>query len=81
MLFRSHHPPDTTLDSLIEKGALPKEWRTSDDPNRQVPLLLPQSKFLIVVAGDPLRNRSLLYRQNFSQGYATSKKVRVTARK
>ena len=35
MMQADHHPPDTTLDSLIDKGALPKDWRTSDDPNRQ----------------------------------------------
>ena len=32
---------------------------------------------LIVVAGDPLRNRSCIYRQNFKQGYATTKKVEL----
>ena len=77
MMQADHHPPGTTLKGLIEKGDLPKEWQLSDDPERQVPLLLPQSKWLIVVAGDPLRNRSLIYRQNFMQGYATSKKVQL----
>ena len=76
MMQADHHPPDTTLAGLVEKGELPKEWRLSDDPERLVPLMLPQSQWLIVVAGDPLRNRSCIYRQNFSQGYATSKKVR-----
>ena len=33
----------------------------------------------IVVAGDPLRNRSCIFRQNFKQGYATSKRVRLPA--
>ncbi len=77
MMQADHHPPGTTLAGLVEKGELPKEWRVSDDPERMVPLMLPQSQWLIVVAGDPLRNRSCIYRQNFSQGYATSKKVRL----
>jgi len=77
MMQADHHPPDTTLAGLVEKGELPKEWHLSDDPERLVPLLLPQSQWLIVVAGDPLRNRSCIYRQNFKQGYATSRKVRL----
>lgn len=80
MMQADHHTPDTTLASLVEKGELPKEWRLSDDPDRLVPLLLPQSQWLIVVAGDPLRNRSCIYRQNFKQGYATSKSVRLPAK-
>lgn len=75
MTQQDHHPPGTTLAQLVESGKLPKAWGESSDPNRLVPLLLPQSKFLVVVAGDPLRNRSCLFRQNFKQGYATSRKV------
>ncbi len=55
MLQADHHTPDTTLSGLVEKGELPQEWRVSDDPDRLVPLMLPQSQWLIVVAGDPLR--------------------------
>ena len=77
MMQADHHPPDTTLAGLVAKGALPQEWRLSDDPDRLVPLMLPQTRWLIVVAGDPLRNRSCIYRQNFKQGYATSKQVRL----
>jgi hypothetical protein len=78
MMQADHHPPGTTIAGLVERGELPREWHLSDDPERLVPLLLPQSRWLIVVAGDPLRNRSCIYRQNFKQGYATSRKVRVT---
>jgi hypothetical protein len=31
----------------------------------------------VVVTGDPTRNRSCIYRQNFNQGYATSKKIQL----
>jgi hypothetical protein len=75
MLQADHHSPGTTLDGLVAKGELPPAWRTSEDPDRLVPLLLPQSEWLVVVAGDPLRNRSCILRQNFKQGYATSKKI------
>lgn len=77
MMLADHHTPGTTLAGLIDKGELPAAWRVSDDPERPVPLLLPQSQWLIVVAGDPLRNRSSIYRQNFKQGYATSKKIEL----
>jgi hypothetical protein len=75
MMLGDHHTPETTLEGLVEKGLLPREWHLSDDPDRLVPLLLPESAFLIVVAGDPLRNRSCIYRQNFKQGYATSRRI------
>ena len=77
MRQQDHHPPGTTLADLVDKGKLPKEWRLSDDPDRLVPLLMPQTQWLVVVAGDPMRNRSCIYRQNFKQGYATSKKVHL----
>lgn len=72
---QDHHPPGTTLAQLVADGKLPPAWAESDDPARLVPLLLPQSRFLVVVAGDPLRNRSCLFRQNFKQGYATSRRI------
>jgi hypothetical protein len=75
MMLGDHHTPGTTIASLVQEGLLPKAWRMSDDPERLVPLLLPESEWLIVVAGDPLRNRSCIYRQNFKQGYATSRKI------
>ena len=63
---------------LVEKGELPAAWRLSDDPERLVPLMLPETQWLIVVSGDPLRNRSSIYRQNFKQGYATSRKIELS---
>ena len=80
MLLADHHTPGTTLAGLVEQGELPREWLRSDDPERLVPLLLPETQWQIVVAGDPLRNRSCIYRQNFKQGYATSKKVELPKR-
>jgi hypothetical protein len=77
MMLGDHHTPDTTLAGLVEQGVLTKEWRVSDDPERLVPLLLAESEWLIVVAGDPLRNRSTIWRQNFKQGYATSRKIEL----
>jgi hypothetical protein len=77
MMQADHHTPGTTLAGLVTKGDLPREWLLSDDPERLVPLMLPETQWLIVVAGDPLRNRSCIFRQNFKQGYATSKKIKL----
>ena len=79
MMQADHNVPGTTLAGLVEKGKLPAQWRLSEDPERPVPLFLPQTQWLVVVAGDPNRNRSCIYRQNFKQGYATSKKIRLPA--
>ncbi len=79
MTLGTSHPPGTTACDLVEKGVLPKEWCISTDPNRMVPLMLPSSEWLVVVTGDPTRNRCCVYRQNFKQGYATSRKVELPA--
>ena len=79
MTVGTSHPPGTTVCDLVEKGVLPKAWCVSTDPNRMVPLLLPASEWLVVVTGDPTRNRCCIYRQNFMQGYATSGKVKLPA--
>lgn len=68
-----------TLNNPAKANILDKKTSLSDDPDRLVPLLLPRSQWLIVVAGDPLRNRSCIYRQDFKQGYATSNIVRLPA--
>ncbi|MBI3936549.1 MAG: hypothetical protein HY323_06190, partial [Betaproteobacteria bacterium] len=79
MTIGTSHPPGTTVCDLVEKGVLPKEWCVSTDPDRMVPLMLPSSEWLVVVTGDPTRNRCCVYRQNFKQGYATSRKVELPA--
>ncbi len=56
-----------------------KEWVGSTDPHRMVSILLPSSDFLIVVTGDPKRNRNTVYRNNHMQGFATSKKIKLPA--
>lgn len=75
MTINDSQAPGTTACDLVEKGILPKDWCKSTDPDRLVPLLLPHSQWLIVVTGDPTRSRSCICRQNFKQGYGTSKKI------
>jgi len=61
----------------VQNGKLAEEWCQSTDPNRLVPLMLPSTDWLIVVSGDPARNRCLVCRQNFEQGWAVSKKIEL----
>jgi hypothetical protein len=79
MTIGTSYQPGITLCDLVNQGKMPKEWCDSNDPDRMVPLLLPSSTWLVVVSGDPTRNRCIIYRQNFKQGYATSRKVRLPA--
>jgi hypothetical protein len=75
MTVGTSYPPGTTLRDLVAQGAMPAAWGVSDDPDRLVPLMLPSTRWLVVVTGDPTRNRCCLYRQNFKQGYATSARI------
>jgi hypothetical protein len=77
MTIGPQHPVGTTVCDLVKKGVLPKEWCKSTDSYRTVPLLLPGTEFLIVVTGNPDRNRTTMYRQNYMQGFATSKKIKL----
>ena len=80
MTVGPYQKPGTTLCDLVKKGILPQDWCKSNDPNRLVPLMVPsRTRFLIVVTGDPTRNRSCVYRQNYMQGYAASKKINLPA--
>jgi hypothetical protein len=80
MTLGTAHPPGTTLKQLVASGHMPSEWAESDDPGRLVPLMLPETKWLVVVTGDPTRNRCCVFRQNFKQGYATSRKIALPKR-
>ena len=67
------------LCEAVKKGILPEEWCESADPNRMVPLMRPSTDWLIVVSGNPGRNRSLVCRQNTEQGWPVSKKIELPA--
>ena len=80
MTLGNAHPPGTTLRDLVRRDVMPPAWAESDDPQRLVPLMLPETQWLVVVTGDPTRNRCCVFRQNFKQGYATSRKIELPAR-
>ncbi len=80
MTMGNAHLPGTTLRDLVQKGAMPPTWAESDDPERIVPLMLPETKWLVIVTGDPTRSRCCIYRQSFKQGYATSRRIELPSR-
>ncbi len=64
-----------SLKEAVEKGELDKRWHESDDPQRMVPLMSPRARIHTIVTGDMTRNRSLFFRENYSQAPLTSKKI------
>lgn len=68
-----------SLSDAVDKGDLPDAWYESEDPNRLVPLLSPETKIVVFVTGDPTRNRNLLFRENYTQGKLTSKAINLPA--
>jgi hypothetical protein len=79
MTMGNAHLPGTTLRDLVQRGAMPPTWAESDDPERIVPLMLPETQWLVIVTGDTTRSRCCVFRQSFKQGYATSKKIELPA--
>jgi len=66
-----------TACAFVEQGILPALYCESDDPNRLLPILQGSKPedLLIVVSGDPNRNRSMICHQNSTQGFPTSKRI------
>lgn len=66
-----------SLKEAVERGELSKEWYESDDPQRMVPLLSPRARIITLVTGDMTRNRNLLFRENYTQGKLTSRRIQL----
>jgi hypothetical protein len=66
-----------SLYEAVKKGELPEAWCESNDPDRMVPLLSPEARIVVLVTGDPTRNRNLLFRENYTQGRLTSKAIKL----
>jgi len=70
--------PKTTCE-FVKEGKLPTHFCESSDPGRMVPLVHSPDEFLIVVAGDLMRNRSFGTQQAGWQGLATTKEIKLPA--
>jgi hypothetical protein len=64
------------IRTFAADGTAPPRWADSDDPHRQIPVLLKPEWTNIVVAGDPGRNQSRFYVNNHEQGFPVSRVVR-----
>jgi hypothetical protein len=64
---------------LVAAGRLEKQFCESKDPDRMLPLVHSPNDFLIVVSGDPTRNRTFVTLQGGEQGLATSKEIKLPA--
>jgi len=73
-------PQKATACDLVQKGKpwkLPPQFCESKDPSRLLPLYYSPDQLMIIVTGDPDRNRSLLLVNNQEQGYPVSKKIQL----
>ena len=74
---RFNHWQPYSLKEEVAKGNLGPEWHESDDPKRMVPLFGPGANILIIVVGDPTRNRSQFFRSNYTMAKLTSRKIEL----
>lgn len=61
----------------VKEGVLPPLFCESEDPNRMLPVFHSSDELLIVVSGDPTRNRVFVTNQVGYQGCATSKEIKL----
>jgi hypothetical protein len=67
----------TTACNLVAAGRLEEQFCESTDPDRMIPLVHSPEDFLVIVSGDPARNRSFVTLQGGEQGLATSKEIKL----
>ena len=65
------------LCTFVEEGRIPREYGESKDPDRLVPVFIRPDWIEIVLSGDPGRQQSRGYAQNYLQGRPTSKRVKL----
>ncbi|MGL5436518.1 MAG: UGSC family (seleno)protein [Lachnospiraceae bacterium] len=74
---RFNHWKPYSLKEEVANGELGPQWYESDDPKRLVPLFGPDANILIIVVGDPTRNRSQFFRSNYTMAKLTSKAINL----
>ncbi len=68
-----------SIREQVELGILGAEFAESNDPDREVPMMLNPEWLGIVVSGDPGRNQSKLYVNNHIHGERMSREVMLPA--
>jgi hypothetical protein len=67
--------PGLTVRQAIEQGRLPRSFGVTEDPGRMLPIMHHPDQLLIIVSGDPNRNRNFIVNQGADQGLAVSKEI------
>jgi hypothetical protein len=71
--------PIGSLRHQVNLGKLPRDFATSDDPQRMVPLVLDPEDFIVLVSGDPLRTNAYTFAHNGYLGFPTAKRIVLPA--
>jgi hypothetical protein len=66
-----------SLKHQVNLGNLPRDFATSDDPQRMVPIVLDPEDFMVLVSGDPLRTNAYAFAHNGYLGFPTAKKIEL----
>jgi hypothetical protein len=66
-----------SLKQQVNLGRLPKEFHTSDDPDRLVPIVLEPDDFIVLISGDPLRTNAYAFAHNGYLGFPAAKKIQL----
>ncbi|MFC1862080.1 hypothetical protein ACFLX6_02190 [Chloroflexota bacterium] len=77
--WKTRHGLGEDLCDAVKLGVLPKLYCESTDPNRMLPVWRSPDELLIVVSGDPGRNRTMITGSSVVHGLPTSKKIELPA--
>jgi len=66
-----------SLKQQVNLRRLPKAFHESDDPNRDVPIVLEPDDFMVLVSGDPLRTNAYAFAHNGYLAFPVAKKIKL----
>ena len=69
--------PIASLKQQVNLRRLPKAFHESDDPNRDVPIVLEPDDFMVLVSGDPLRTNAYAFAHNGYLAFPVAKQIKL----
>jgi hypothetical protein len=69
--------PIASLKQQVNLRRLPKAFHESDDPNREVPIVLEPDDFMVLVSGDPLRTNAYAFAHNGYLAFPVAKQIKL----
>ena len=76
-LMRDTRNKNVTACDLVREKMLEKQYCESEDAGRLLPVYYSPDQLMVVVTGDPSRNRHMLLFNNQEQGLPVSKRIRT----